>query len=178
MDIKKILGLVDSIEITNPKMILAENNNRLSAAEQLVMQHYPSVKKKKPSIIGPYVKCAEKEQLAAQALKNEAYAQKARMISEKLMNQYSPYTPSKTASRINSDNTANTISEDEIDTVTLDIPLLMRIMEYSKEDAETDMDLHHAAEKMIGLSKQFNKLSMEHYEAIIGNQKSLPDKTY
>ena len=31
---------------------------------------------------------------------------------------------------------------DEKDTVTLDIPLMIRVLEYAREDAKTDMDLH------------------------------------
>jgi hypothetical protein len=54
-----------------------------------------------------------------------------------------------------------------IDIVKLDIPLLIRMMEYAKEDAETDMDLHTAAENMIELSKEDRILSMDDYTNII-----------
>jgi hypothetical protein len=57
--------------------------------------------------------------------------------------------------------------QDVIDTVTLDIPLFIRMLEYAKEDASTDMDLHELAEKAIALNKQKGILSMEDYEAII-----------
>lgn len=56
----------------------------------------------------------------------------------------------------------DTLSED----VTLNIPLLLRIMEYSKEDAKTDMDLHRVAEKMDELSKD-GPLSMKDYEKLV-----------
>jgi hypothetical protein len=54
-----------------------------------------------------------------------------------------------------------------IDIVKMDIPLLIRMMEYAKEDAETDMDLHAAAENMIELSKEDRILSMDDYTNII-----------
>lgn len=54
-----------------------------------------------------------------------------------------------------------------IDTVTLDIPLLIRIMEYAKEDAKTDMDLHSAAENMIKLAKEDRILNMDDYDKIV-----------
>lgn len=55
-----------------------------------------------------------------------------------------------------------------IDHVTMDIPLLLRIMEYAKEDAKTDMDLHHVADSLIELSKTGQTLTMAHYNDIIG----------
>jgi hypothetical protein len=61
----------------------------------------------------------------------------------------------------------NEVEEDVIDTVTLDIPLFIRMLEYAKEDANTDMDLHELAEKAIALNKQKGILSMEDYEVII-----------
>jgi len=57
--------------------------------------------------------------------------------------------------------------ENPIDTVTLDIPLLIRVMEYAKEDAKTDMDLHAAAENMIQLAKDNRILNMDDYDKIV-----------
>lgn len=57
--------------------------------------------------------------------------------------------------------------ENPIDTVTLDIPLLIRVMEYAKEDAKTDMDLHTAAENMIQLAKDNRILNMDDYDKIV-----------
>jgi hypothetical protein len=58
---------------------------------------------------------------------------------------------------------------DVVDTVTLDIPLFIRMLEYAKEDAQTDMDLHDAAENAIALNKSKEMLSMEDYNTIIGD---------
>ena len=59
--------------------------------------------------------------------------------------------------------------EDVVDTVTLDIPLFIRMLEYAKEDAQTDMDLHDVAEKAIVINKSKEMLSMEDYNTIIGD---------
>jgi hypothetical protein len=59
--------------------------------------------------------------------------------------------------------------EDVVDTVTLDVPLFIRMLEYAKEDAQTDMDLHDVAEKAIALNKSKEMLSMEDYNTIIGD---------
>ena len=56
---------------------------------------------------------------------------------------------------------------DVIDIVTLDVPLFIRMLEYAKEDAADDMDLHELATKTIALSKQRGILSMEVYEILI-----------
>ena len=54
-----------------------------------------------------------------------------------------------------------------IDTVRMDIPLLIRVMEFVKEDAKTDMELHAAAENMIELSKKDRVLNMDDYNSIV-----------
>ena len=56
---------------------------------------------------------------------------------------------------------------DAIDIITLDVPLFIRMLEYAKEDAADDMDLHDVATKTIALSKQKGILSMEDYDDLI-----------
>lgn len=53
------------------------------------------------------------------------------------------------------------------DTVTVDIPLLIRLLEYAREDAKTDMDLHDVAERLITLSAGGKTLSMTDYGTIV-----------
>lgn len=59
---------------------------------------------------------------------------------------------------------------DAIDTVTLDIPLMIRLLEYAREDAKTDMDLHDVAQQLIALSKEHSVLSMDQYDSIMTNK--------
>jgi len=61
----------------------------------------------------------------------------------------------------------NEADSNPADTVTMDIPLVMRMMEYAREDASTDMDLHHVVEKMIELGKDGRTLSMQDYGSIV-----------
>lgn len=61
----------------------------------------------------------------------------------------------------------NEVEGDMIDIVTLDVPLFIRMLEYAKEDAADDMDLHDVATKTIALSKQKGILSMKDYDALI-----------
>jgi len=60
--------------------------------------------------------------------------------------------------------------EDEknpIDLVTMDIPLLIRMLEFAKEDAKTDMDLHAAVENMLEISNNERALNMSDYNSIV-----------
>ena len=56
---------------------------------------------------------------------------------------------------------------DAVDTVTLDIPLMIRMLEFAKEDAADDMALHDATERLIALSKDAGVLTMDQYDAIV-----------
>jgi hypothetical protein len=54
------------------------------------------------------------------------------------------------------------------DTITLDVPLFIRLLEYAREDAQTDMDLHNVADKAIKLSLDGSVLTMKNYNQLIG----------
>ncbi len=62
------------------------------------------------------------------------------------------------------------------DTITMDVPLFIRMLEYAREDAKTDMDLHDVAEKALALSTTGATLTMANYESIAG--KSLNEAEY
>jgi len=53
------------------------------------------------------------------------------------------------------------------DKVTLDIPLFIRLLEYAREDAKTDMDLHNVAEKAISASETGKTLTMSDYDGLV-----------
>jgi hypothetical protein len=55
------------------------------------------------------------------------------------------------------------------DTIKVDVPLFIRLLEYAREDAKTDMDLHNIAENIIRLSETGKTLSMNDYDAIVGS---------
>lgn len=48
----------------------------------------------------------------------------------------------------------------------LTVPLFIRMLEYAKEDAKTDIDLHNAAERILKMQEQESPLGMDDYEAI------------
>lgn len=55
-----------------------------------------------------------------------------------------------------------------MDVVAMDVPLLIRMMEYAREDAKSDLDLHDVAEKAIALSSEGRTLTMSDYGTIFG----------
>jgi hypothetical protein len=69
----------------------------------------------------------------------------------------------------------NEATEDAIDAITMDVPLFIRILEYSREDAQEDMDLHDVAEKAILLNKEKGILSMEDYNEIVGRAEEIKE---
>ena len=53
------------------------------------------------------------------------------------------------------------------DTITMDVPLFIRLLEYAREDAQTDMDLHNVAENAIKLSLGGETLTMKNYNQLV-----------
>lgn len=60
---------------------------------------------------------------------------------------------------------------DKIDTITMDVPLLIRVFELVREDVKTDMDLHNLVERLLSL-KDKGVLTMDDYETISAAQSS------
>jgi hypothetical protein len=56
------------------------------------------------------------------------------------------------------------------DKITVDVPLFIRLLEYAREDAKTDMDLHSVAEKAIAASETGKTLTMADYDGLVGGQ--------
>jgi hypothetical protein len=65
-------------------------------------------------------------------------------------------------------------SEDKVDTITMDVPLFIRMLEYAREDAQEDMDLHDVTEKANLLGKERGILQMEDYNEIVGTAEDTP----
>lgn len=55
----------------------------------------------------------------------------------------------------------------EADVVKVDVPLLIRLLEYVREDVRTDEEIHKIAENIICLCGTGEVLSMNSYEDIV-----------
>jgi hypothetical protein len=58
--------------------------------------------------------------------------------------------------------------ENGTDTVTLDIPVLIRFLEWAKEEAKDDVAIHQVAAKLIKM--QGKTISMQDYKNVIGDK--------
>ena len=58
--------------------------------------------------------------------------------------------------------------ENPVDVIRMDVPLFMRCLEFSREDAQDDVDLHHLVEKAVELSKDGKTLTMDNYDELAG----------
>ena len=67
--------------------------------------------------------------------------------------------------------------ENEEDKITVDVPLLIRLLEYAKEDAKDDVELHNIATKLIELSEEGDCLNMSNYAEIVGKPTIMTEKT-
>ena len=59
------------------------------------------------------------------------------------------------------------VSINPTDVVKVDVPLLIRLMEYAKEDAPDDMALHDLAEKLVAGCQRGRTLSMKDYDSLV-----------
>ena len=53
------------------------------------------------------------------------------------------------------------------DTIKLDVPLFIRLLEYAREDAKSDMDLHELTDNIIEMSSEGRVLSMDDFEFVL-----------
>lgn len=56
-------------------------------------------------------------------------------------------------------------SVDKKDTITVDIPLMIRLLELAREDVKTDIELHQIVERLINIRNK-GVLTMDDYERI------------
>jgi len=59
-----------------------------------------------------------------------------------------------------------------VDYVSVNIPLLIRLLEYAREDANSDLDLHYVVERMLDISKNKEVLTMSDYDDITNRLKA------
>ena len=185
-DMKKFVSIIN--EGANP--------HKVSLPVQMAMQHYQNKpvekKKSRPALIDRYFQQVQEEQLQEKKEKRNLINQYAKQIAERVMMKESKdndYVPPKEADygpdyqdmvkRVAAQekrkqnkqpyrSPRNEEIENPRDAVSMDIPLLIRIMEYAREDAKTDMDLHNVAERLIALSDEGQTLSMDDYDSIVG----------
>ena len=64
---------------------------------------------------------------------------------------------------------------DKVDTITVDIPLMIRLLELAREDVKTDMELHKITERLIEIRGK-GMLSMEDYDFIANGKAKIKEE--
>ena len=174
--------------------------NRLTTAEAITVQTYTAPEPRKtitspvlnveagakPSMIGKYFKSVEQEFSESQQRSKDRARQLAEIVTKKInegvprlskhidQSKIPPDSVNRRAKNFAQKRLKYSEETEGVDSVTLDIPLFIRLMEFAREDAADDMILHKIAEKLIGMGEEGQSLSMSDYEDIVGDQKALP----
>jgi hypothetical protein len=56
--------------------------------------------------------------------------------------------------------------ENDKDVIKLTVPLVIKLLEFAREEAESDLDLHLIAENLVELSKRGEVIDMKDYKKI------------
>ena len=176
-DMKKFMSIVN--EGANP--------HKVALPVQMAMQHYqqPAVEKKsspiKDSAFKKYYQLAEDEIIQRKEEKREKINQYASIIAERVRLKESggegKWHTSPSGAKTNMPPTDDDYEinygeeglagkDNPTDEITVDVPLLIRLLEYAREDAQGDIDLHDVAERMIELSGDGRTLTMDDYNTI------------
>jgi hypothetical protein len=108
-----------------------------------------------------------------QKLQETGSAYLAMETIEQMCKEYKENKPTEELREIDGDNEMGSeetkTQEDEIDTITMDVPLFLIALEYSRENAENDLSLHMITQNAVELGKQYGTLTMDNYYEIFGD---------
>ena len=80
---------------------------------------------------------------------------------------FSPYEPENVAPPAEQ----SPVTTDELDVVTMDVPLLIRLFELMHEEVKDDAQLHELTTQLLNISKTVDgPLTMEHYNEILNGE--------
>jgi len=109
---------------------------------------------------------------------NTSYTDFAKAVAKVLIDDYGSHNfipfMKVLHSELNMENPITESQEDPVDTITMDVPLFLRMLEYAKEDAKEDVDLHDVTEKANLLGKERGMLQMDDYDEIVGAAENAP----
>ena len=166
---KKVNELLDQYEWRFGETFENLTEGLSSRELELKNQLYNQFKSNKREFIKKYKGNAEQVMTgrAIKTAKNMAMKEQKQRIREMVKNSLANGPVEEINSVEYVQNRKPVDEKNPIDTVRMDIPLLIRVMEFAKEDAKTDMELHAAAENMIELSKSDRVLNMDDYNSIV-----------
>jgi hypothetical protein len=149
MDMKDLLSVIDNLQQEKQPEIVTESTNRLSQYIEMIAE---SKVDEKISFHHTGNRSSMKKHLKqSHGLTKSIRSSSSKGAKHFLKNDANP-----------------------TDIISMDVPLLIRLLEYAREDANTDMDLHNVAEQLINLSKDGNTLTMDNYDSIVGGNSEEP----
>lgn len=176
-DMSKFLSIVD--KNANVQVLNEGNPHKVSLPVQMAMQHYQEpVAKATPRtrLIDKYFTEAETIILQKKQEEKMLLKQYAQVIAERVLmkENFNPNaSPNPGFKPTAGPGMMSSVAEDNTpDAITVDVPLMIRLMEYAREDAQDDMALHNVAEKLIALASEGKTLSMDDYDSIVGNEEN------
>jgi hypothetical protein len=96
---------------------------------------------------------------------NPKFASKDQKIAHSKTGQFQKWQKDHSERSSPTGTTVHAEEVDKKDTVTLDIPLLIRVLELAREDIKSDMDLHRVVERLIDMRNN-GVLTMDDYDTI------------
>ena len=132
------------------KLLLTEGNHRLNALIELEVPYYPVC----VTVIDSWTRGKGK------GVKTKV---KPYMITEINKSKYFSVDNFEGVPYVNIEN--NHIDVNETDTLTINVPLLIRLFEYIREDVDNDAQIHFLTENLLKLKDK--ELSMSDYDSII-----------
>lgn len=58
-------------------------------------------------------------------------------------------------------------TDSNADTITLDVPLFIKLMEWAREDAKADVPLHVVAERLVEVCQHGEAATMANYDGLV-----------
>ena len=169
--------------------------NRLTQAESIAVQTFSTPEPRKtitspvlnveegaqPGMIGKYFKAVEEEIIESHERSKDRAKQLAEIVASRITEgvprlskhlsqaKLPPDALNRRAKNFASKRLKYSEETEGVDSVTLDIPLLIRLLEFAREDASDDMTLHQIAERLIGMGEEGQSLTMSDYDEIVGD---------
>ena len=150
----------------NPKFV--SRDTKISHAKSAEFQKWKNDRKMMEEIVTE----ASETELLAKYLNsrgiNPKYATKDMKIAHSKSGQFQKWKRDHQHDELNEET-------DEVDTITVDIPLMIRLLELAREDVKTDMELHKITERLIEIRGK-GMLSMEDYDFIANGKAKIKEE--
>lgn len=153
MDIKSILNALDSVAVAPPP---AQPNEQLQESSGLFQKYYIN------SEAALFRESVDKKQIIKDKARN--IAERLSLKENAIIGHTSGFTGG-VGPGLQSNEPTESVNEPDV--IKLDVPLLMRLFEFAREDISSDEELHVLVSKLVKLSESGKTLTMNSYQKIV-----------